>query len=89
MTGRRSDNASSSATISSSPQEQQRAGHIKFKKGLKEEVKERRNSRLHLVDTVGKISLAEVTLTEDPSEEDRIDEGNEKGSVEKHSTFFP
>ena len=27
------------------------------------------------MDTVGKISLAEVTLTEDPSEEDRIDEG--------------
>ena len=35
------------------------------------------NCRLHLVDTVGKISLAEVTLTEDPSEEERIDEGKQ------------
>ena len=27
------------------------------------------------MDTVGEISLAEVTLTEDPSEEERIDKG--------------
>ena len=31
--------------------------------------------RLHLVENVGRISLAEVTLIEDPSDEERIDEG--------------
>ena len=31
--------------------------------------------RLHLVEAVGRISLAEVTLIEDPSDEERIDEG--------------
>ena len=31
--------------------------------------------RLHLVDNVGKISLAEVALTEDPGDEERPDEG--------------
>ena len=37
--------------------------------------------RLHLVESVGKISLAEVTLTEDPGDEERVDEGtgNESG----------
>ena len=32
-------------------------------------------ARLHLVEGVGRISLALATLTEDPGEEDRIDEG--------------
>ena len=36
--------------------------------------------RLHLVDSVGKISLADVTLVEDPSEEDRNDDG-EHGQI--------
>ena len=31
--------------------------------------------RLHLVEGVGRISLAEVSLIEDPSDEERIDEG--------------
>ena len=31
--------------------------------------------RLHLVDSVGKISLADVSLVEDPSEEERNDDG--------------
>ena len=31
--------------------------------------------RLHLVDGVGKISLADVSLIEDPSEDERNDDG--------------
>ena len=31
--------------------------------------------RLHLVEGVGRISLAEVSLIEDPSDDERIDEG--------------
>ena len=34
--------------------------------------------RLHLVEQVGKISLAEVTLTEDPGDEEKADEGKTK-----------
>ena len=34
-------------------------------------------SRLHLVEGVGRISLALATLTEDPGEEERIDEGKQ------------
>ena len=33
--------------------------------------------RLHLVDSVGKIPLADVTLVEDPSEEERNDDGKD------------
>ena len=46
------------------------------------------HSRLHLVDMVGKISLAEVTLTEDPSEEDRIDEGEQLGLFMINARLF-
>jgi hypothetical protein len=31
--------------------------------------------RLHLVDSVGKIPLADVTLVEDPAEDERNDDG--------------
>ncbi len=36
--------------------------------------------RLHLVDSVGKIPLADITLIEDPNEEDRLDEPDSPGS---------
>ena len=35
--------------------------------------------RLHLVDNIGRVALADVTLIEDPSEEDRLESG-EPGS---------
>lgn len=38
--------------------------------------------RLHLVDSVGKIPLADVTLVEDPSEEERMDEPGENHGIE-------
>ena len=37
--------------------------------------------RLHLVDGVGRISLAEVSLIEDPSDDERIDEGESDHSL--------
>ncbi|XP_059080751.1 ras-specific guanine nucleotide-releasing factor 2-like isoform X2 [Tigriopus californicus] len=43
--------------------------------------------RLHLVDSVGKIPLADVTLVEDPSEEERMDEPESPcGSSDSSST---
>ena len=39
--------------------------------------------RLHLVEQVGKISLAEVTLTEDPGDEEKADEGIAEEVIEK------
>ena len=38
--------------------------------------------RLHLVDGVGKIPLTDVTLIEDPSDEDRNDDGEQKKNRE-------
>ena len=69
---RQSDNASCSATISSSPRGPMLAGecgHVMI------HVMIHVCCRLHLVDGVGRISLAEVTLVEDPSDEERNDEG--------------
>jgi hypothetical protein len=42
--------------------------------------------RLHLVDSVGKIPLADVTLVEDPAEDERNDDG--KNLLESKFQFF-
>ena len=42
--------------------------------------------RLHLVDSVGKIPLADVTLVEDPAEDERNDDGKHHLDGENHLT---
>jgi hypothetical protein len=42
--------------------------------------------RLHLVDSVGKIPLADVTLVEDPAEDERNDDG--ENLLESKFQFF-
>ncbi len=42
--------------------------------------------RLHLVDKVGKIPLADATLVEDPNEEERNDDG--KNTVQLCALIF-